>query len=199
LLEACTAAPADLVLRLSALLHDIGKPGRRQEAPDGALSFYGHDVVSAAMAETALKRLKYPNDTIAAVAHLIRHHMFDYSESWTDAAVRRFVHKVGIDSIGDLVKLRLADSSGMGYGPADPRTVLPLLERVEAMHARDQAFCIKDLAIDGNDLAALGWPRGPVMGKVLAELLEAVLDDTDLNSRTRLLDIADNLKSKYGL
>jgi hypothetical protein len=67
------------------------------------------------------------------------------------------------------------------------------------LHARDQAFCIKDLAIDGNDLAALGWPRGPVMGKVLAELLEAVLDDTDLNSRTRLLDIAGNLKSKYGL
>jgi len=198
-LEACSAAPLDLVLRLSALLHDIGKPERRLEGPDGSLTFYGHDTLSAAMAESVLKRLKYPNDTIAAVAHLIRHHMFDYSEHWTDAAVRRFVNKVGIGAIGALVNLRLADSSGMGNGPADPRTVIPLLERVEALHAKDQAFCIKDLAIDGNDLAALGWPRGPIMGKVLAELLEAVLDDPDLNLHSKLLEIAGNLKEKYGV
>lgn len=199
LIEACSAAPADLVIRLSALLHDIGKPARRLEGPDGSLTFYGHDVVSSTMAGSVLKRLKYPNDTIAAVTHLVRHHMFDYSEQWTDAAVRRFVNKVGIDSIGDLVRLRLADSSGMGRGPADPRTVLPLLERVEALRAKDQAFCIKDLAIDGNDLAALGWPRGPVMGKVLAELLEAVLDDPGLNTRPGLLAIAGKLKEKYGV
>ena len=199
LLESCSAAPVDLVLRLSALLHDIGKPDRRTEGQDGSLSFHGHDTLSAAMAETVLKRLKYPNDTIAAVAHLIRYHMFDYSEQWTDAAVRRFTSKVGIDTIGDLVKLRLADSSGMGHGSVDPRSVLPLLERVDALRAKDQALCIKDLAIDGDDLAALGWPRGPAMGRVLAELLEAVLDDPELNSRTRLLEIAGKLMTKYGL
>jgi len=196
---ACDAAPAELVLRLAALLHDIGKPARRTEAADGSLTFYGHDFESARLAETALKRLKYPNAVVDDVVALVRNHMFDYSDDWTDAAVRRFVARVGLEYVKPLAILRLADTSGLGHGPADPRTVMPLLARVEELQAKDQAFGIKDLAIGGNDLLGIGWPRGPSMGKALAELLEAVLDDPDLNTRECLLDIAQRIKGKFGV
>jgi poly(A) polymerase/tRNA nucleotidyltransferase (CCA-adding enzyme) len=197
--ESCAAAQADTVLRLSALLHDIGKPSRKAPHPDGGFSFYGHDVESARLAETALRRLKYPNAVIDDVTHLIRHHMFDYADDWTDAAVRRFVARVGLDYVGRLAALRLADTTGMGHGPADPRSVLPLLDRIEDLRSKDQAFGLKDLAINGNDLLALGWPRGPLLGKALAELMEAVLDDPDLNTRDRLSEIATRLKDKFGI
>ncbi|MBN2875218.1 MAG: polynucleotide adenylyltransferase, partial [Spirochaetales bacterium] len=161
--------------------------------------FYGHDAESARIAEIALKRLKYPNVVVDEVAALIRYHMFDYADNWTDAAVRRFVSRVGFERVRPLALLRLADSSGMGHGSADPRSVLPLVERVEALQAKDQAFSIKDLAINGNDLSAIGWPRGPAMGRALAELLEAVLDDPELNTREKLLDIARRIQGKHGV
>lgn len=199
LARSCDASQAELVPRLAALLHDIGKPARRVEAPDGSLSFYGHDLESARLAETALKRLKYPNAVIESASHLIRHHMFDYSDSWTDAAVRRFVARVGLQAVRPLAALRLADMAGVSGEPADPRAVMPLVERVEALVEKDQAFSLKDLALGGDELAAIGWPRGPAMGKLLTELLEAVLDDPELNTRERLLEIAGRLKGKYGL
>lgn len=199
LIEACDAAPPNTVLRLAALLHDTGKPSKRELAMDGSLTFYGHDIESARLAETALRRLKYPNAIIDEVLHLIRHHMFDYQDIWTDAAVRRFVSRVGLEHVDGLARLRLADTTGMGNGPADPASVLPLIERVEALRAKDQAFSIKDLAIGGHELSGIGWPKGPSMGLALAELLEAVLDDPELNTRERLLYIAERIKTKYGV
>ncbi len=199
LIEACDAAPPDTVLRLAALLHDTGKPAKRAVAVDGSLTFYGHDLESARLAETALRRLKYPNAIIDEVVHLIRHHMFDYQDIWTDAAVRRFVSRVGLEHVDSLARLRLADTTGMGNGPADPARVLPLITRVEGLRAKDQAFSIKDLAIGGHELASIGWPKGPSMGLALSELLEAVLDDPELNTIERLLYIAERIKSKYGV
>jgi poly(A) polymerase/tRNA nucleotidyltransferase (CCA-adding enzyme) len=163
------------------------------------LTFYGHDIESARLAAEALRRLKYPNSVVDDVVLLVRHHMFDYSDEWTDAAVRRFVSRVGLEYVERLAILRLADTSGMGHGPADPRSVLPLIDRVEALRAKDQAFGIKDLAIGGNQLAEIGWPKGPSMGKALSELLEAVLDDPELNTERKLIDIAERIKGKYGV
>jgi tRNA nucleotidyltransferase/poly(A) polymerase len=199
LVEACASSPPDLVLRLSSLLHDIGKPVKKMENPDGSLSFHGHDQESARLAESALKRLKFTNLVISGVTNLIRNHMFDYADKWSDAAVRRFVARVGLENIKPLILLRLADSSALGQGPADPRMLMPLVERVESLHSRDHAFRIKDLAIGGNELLAAGWPKGPSMGRALEELLEAVLDDPDLNTKERLLAIAEKIKSKHGV
>ena len=198
-LAACDAATDDPVLRLAALLHDVGKPACRREDADGDLSFIGHDQESARLASEALKRLKYPSAVVDSVAHLVRHHMFDYRPEWTDAAVRRFAAKVGLENVRPLALLRLADSSGTRGFPSDPATVLPLVERVEELAAKDQAFGLRDLAVGGDELSAAGWPRGPAMGRVLQELLEAVLDDPALNERERLLFIAGRLKSKYGV
>ena len=76
---------------------------------------------------------------------------------------------------------------------------MPLVERVESLCERDQAFRIKDLAIGGNELAAHGWPKGPQMGRALEELLEAVLEDPELNTKERLLEIAEKIKNKHGV
>ena len=113
-LHACDAAPREsLVLRLAALLHDIGKPRARGTGPDGRPTFYGHEKVSAAMTEEILERLKLPNVVIKDVAHLVAHHMFNYLEEWSDAAVRRLIARVGEASITDIIALRRADQVGM--------------------------------------------------------------------------------------
>ncbi len=193
------AAPKNLVLRLAALFHDIGKPQAKTGTEQGEVHFHRHELISASMAAKIMKRLKYPNDRIAEVAHLVRHHMFNYSEEWSDAALRRFVAAVGRDTLESLFLLRCADTAGTRRTPPDPRKLDPLRRRIEKLLAQDSALGLKDLKIDGNDLAQIGIPRGPVMGRILAELLETVLDDPAQNEREILLRIAGGIKGKYGI
>ena len=188
-----------LGLRLAALFHDIGKPDTKAVGPDGVATFYRHEELSATMAETIMRRLRYPNDLIGEVSHLVHEHMFHYEDNWSDAAVRRFVARAGLASIEDLLALRIADGSAMTGQRVDPRSLDPLRRRIEAVIAAEEALSIKDLAIDGNDLAVLGVPRGPVMGRILSELLEAVIEDPELNDSDRLKDIAQRMKGKHGL
>lgn len=195
----CDGAPDRIELRLAALLHDIGKPAARAEGPDGLPTFHRHEELSARGTEEALRRLKFPNAVIASVSHLVRHHMFAYDDSWGDAAVRRFLARTGPENLEDLLALRLADAYGTTGERPDPRGLDPLRRRVEDLLGRSRALSIKDLAIGGNELAALGVPRGPVMGRILAELLETVLDDPELNTPERLRDIAGRIKGKYGI
>lgn len=186
-------------LRLAALFHDIGKPGTKAIGPDGIATFHRHEELSATMAEAILRRLRYPNDLIEEVCHLVHEHMFHYEDNWSDAAVRRFVARAGISSIDDLLALRIADGTAMTGHRVDPRSLDPLRRRIEAVIAAEEALSIRDLAIDGNDLAALGVPRGPVMGRMLAELLEAVIEDPALNEAEKLKGIAARMKEKHGL
>jgi len=149
-----------LILRLAALLHDSGKPLCYQYKEDtGELSFYRHEIESEKIARAVLTRLKYPNVIIEDVCHLVRNHMFNYTPLWTDAAVRRFIARVGLASIDDLFALRLADSIATTGQP----TSWPLLEefrnRIADIVKKRQAISIKDLAINGDDLAAIGVPR----------------------------------------
>ena len=186
-------------LRLAALFHDIGKPGTKAIGPDGIATFYRHEELSTKMTEAILRRLRYPNDLIAGVCHLIHEHMFHYEDNWSDAAVRRFVARTGTSNLDALLALRIADGSAMTGHAVDPRSLDPLRRRVEAIIAAEEALSIKDLAIDGNDLAELGIPRGPVMGRMLSEILEAVIEDPDLNEGARLREIAIRMMAKHGL
>ena len=199
LLAALDFSEARLELRLAALLHDTGKPEAKAFGEDGIPTFHRHEEYSARIAENLLRRLRYPNELVDRVCHLVRQHMFHYEENWSDAAVRRFLARVGQGAMGDLLSLRLADSSAQVGVAADPRGLDTLRRRMEDFVAKEAALGIKDLAIGGNDLAALGFPRGPVMGRILAELLEAVLDDPELNEKERLADIARRIKGKHGL
>jgi putative nucleotidyltransferase with HDIG domain len=189
----------DLVLRLAALLHDVGKPAAKVETEGGEPTFYRHEAFSAEAAEVILRRLRVPNAVIDEVAHLVRNHMFSYDDSWSDAAVRRFIARVGVEAMDGLLELRIADGTAIIGRPVDPRGLEPLRDRVRAVLESKEAFGLADLAVRGGDLASIGVPPGPAMGAMLKELLETVMDDPALNERSRLLEIAERLKGKYSL
>jgi putative nucleotidyltransferase with HDIG domain len=191
---ACDAAPAgDLELRLAALLHDVGKPPTLQIQDDGSRIFHGHDRVSAELTEQILRRLKYPNRVIAYVTHLVRHHMFSYTSEWTDAAVRRFIARVGTENVQGLVQLRMADAYAVAGTQSDGTALAELLDRIHAELAKASAVTVRDLALNGADLMDLGIPRGPVIGTILELLLETVLDDPSQNTPETLTRIAERL------
>ncbi len=171
--------------RIAALLHDIGKPAT---FADG--HFVGHDSVGADLATAWLEGLRAPRVLVARVAGLVRHHMFQYSPEWTDAAVRRFVRRVGLTDLDALLDLRAADNVGSGLAP-DVAGLEELRGRCRAQVAAHVALSRADLVIDGDDLMrGLGMVPGPAVGRLLDELLERVLVDPMLNERTRLLAIA---------
>ena len=195
-LAACDASDPVPVLRWAALLHDIGKATTLVRGADGTLTFHHHDRESARMTRAIFDRLRYPHALRDEVAHLVALHMFQYDEHWSDAAVRRFVARVGRDRLDDLLALRRADQMGR-YGAAHHGRLTPrlvaLASRVDAVMAQSEALTVRDLAVNGNDLMAeLELAPGPVLGILLRELLEAVLDDPTLNRRDALLTIAAN-------
>jgi putative nucleotidyltransferase with HDIG domain len=196
-LHACDAAPrGSLVLRLAALLHDVGKPRTRAAGPDGRPTFHGHERVSAEMTRDILERLKLPNATIKDVSHLVAHHMFNYQEQWSDAAVRRLIARVGEGSINDIIALRRADQIGMCQENAHhfPQGLSEFAQRVAEVMKSGRAFTLSKLAVDGNDiLSSLGLAPGPQVGIILNELLQSVLEDPALNKREKLLEIAQKL------
>ena len=192
LLYACDAAPRDnLVVRLAALLHDLGKPQTMDRTPEGAIHFHRHEELSARLAEKILRRLRFPNQVVKRVSHLVAQHMFQYEENWSDAAVRRFVARIGLENIPELLSLRRADQLAMVGERFVSTSLIALEKRIEEVLARDRILGLKDLAANGEDLKAeLGIPGGPKIGIILKALLESVLDDPQQNERERLLKIA---------
>ena len=186
-LRTADALPADdLVLRWAGLLHDVGK------APTAAGGhFIGHESVGADLVESRMRDLAFPRAEIDRVTHLVRHHLIQYTADWSDAAVRRFLRRVGDGQpLTDLLALRRADtaaSSGAGVGD---RAADELERRIAALRA-NAVLTVRGLAIDGNDLLReMGMKPGPEVGRVLDALLQAVLDDPALNQRDTLLDLA---------
>lgn len=175
-------------VRLAALLHDIGKPST---AADG--HFHGHETVGAEMAQAFLERLRYPRSVQERIVHLVRQHMFAYEATWSDAAVRRFIGKVGRAALDDLLDLRAADNVGSGRDP-EHGEIAGLRERIDRELAAQVALDLADLAIDGGDLIEqLGLAQGPSIGALLEALLERVVDDPALNDRPTLLLLARQL------
>jgi tRNA nucleotidyltransferase (CCA-adding enzyme) len=188
-LRTVDATPADRpVVRLAALLHDIGKPAT---LADG--HFHHHDVVGARIADELLRRLRYPRTAAGEVTHLVQHHMFVYDPSWGDAGVRRFIRRIGRDSLESLFALREADNVGSGEAPTD-HGLDELRARVAAQLAGHVVLERHDLAIDGDDLIAeLGLSPGPILGQLLEELLERAIADPTVNDRATLLLLAQGM------
>jgi tRNA nucleotidyltransferase (CCA-adding enzyme) len=178
------AAPKRLRVRLAALFHDVGKPATR-ELIDGGATFYGHDKLSAKMAIEALKRLRYSNDIIDDVAILISKHMF--SDRAGDKGIRRLIRSVGQDLIYDILDLRRADILAQGMGQ-EPSEVDEFEAKITAEIERKSPFGLKDLKISGTDIMEkLNLQPGPLIGDILDDLLEMVLDNPSANTYEDLI------------
>jgi poly(A) polymerase/tRNA nucleotidyltransferase (CCA-adding enzyme) len=177
---------ADPVLRLAGLLHDLGK------APTAAGGhFIGHEAAGAELVERRMRDLAFPRPDIDRVTHLVRHHLIHYTSDWSDAAVRRFLRRIGAGQpLDDLLALRRADTAASaGPGAGDPAAD-ELGRRLAAL--REAAvLSVHELAVGGDDLIGeLGLAPGPEIGRLLDGLLQAVLDDPALNDRDTLLRLA---------
>lgn len=199
----CDGAPVHKVnVRLAALLHDIGKPASKvvRVTDEGEIyNFFNHEKYSETIARKLLTKLRFSNNEINNVCHLIENHMFHYEESWSDAAVRRFVVRVKPENIEDLIDLRLADMYGkynMSIQIKESNAcdlLIQLQDRIKKIQEENSAFTLKSLAVSGKDLMEIGIPSGRLIGKILDSLLETVLDDPKQNSKDVLLNIAKNL------
>ncbi|HEY1428196.1 MAG TPA: HD domain-containing protein [Candidatus Tumulicola sp.] len=186
--------PGDLTLRLAALLHDVGKP-RTKEGPH----FYRHESVGSEMAIAMLSRLRFSNETIDDVAQLVAQHMYSANPELSDAAVRRFVRRVGLDRIERLFAVRQADVAGSGLpkrGDHNER----FAERVWSEIARKPAFSVRDLRVTGKDVIAAMVERNLAeadyrgdarVGEALHWLFEQVTDAPERNERNSLLALLE--------
>ncbi len=176
---------ADPRLRLAGLLHDLGKA---TTLADG--HFIGHEEVGAELAGELMRRLRFGRDDIGRVTHLVRQHMYAYTSDWTDAAVRRFIQRVGAGALPDLFALRRADNVASGVSESATGGAAELQARIGRQLA-SAPLEQGQLAVDGRDLmAALGTGPGPHIGELLAELFAAVTEDPALNRRELLLEHA---------
>lgn len=170
------------ILRLAALLHDVGTVSAADTLPPWERAAAG-----AASAREVMRRLRSSNADADRVAHLIAQHPRFPSSEAAPAEVRRWLRRVGTDYCRDLIRLRIAHvRAGAGGDPGELRDTAA---RIRAMLRERVPLAASDLAIGGAELRKLGIPAGPLYGEILRDLLELVTDDPSLNERERLIDI----------
>lgn len=191
---ALKAVEATPVLRLTMLMHDMGKPAVKKTVEDGRDIFYRHPEVSARIAKTILKRLKFDNDTLDKVVRLVKWHGLKYNAEAVD--VRKALNRVGRDIFDDFIKVQTADV--LAKSPAVIERKLEFLKEKTALYHQiieeNQCFEIKSLAINGRDLIAAGIEAGPLLGAVLERLTEEVIEDQSLNIKEKLVARALEVK-----
>ena len=175
--QAAADADAPLAVRLGALFHDLGKPGSNGKHPERG----------AKLTAAAMRRLRYPTRLRTYVTRLVRAHAFAL-EDVDELFARRFLREHGDELAFDLVAHKEADLRGKKISQQDLDAVARLRSLLE--QEQSQPHRLTDLAIDGSDLIALGFDEGPVLGRTLESLLDAVVDEPALNTRDRLLDRA---------
>ena len=182
---------SDKVLRLTMLFHDMGKPRVRVRDGQGVDHFIRHGEVSEEIAVTVLRRLKFDNDTVRRVRHLVRVH--DYLQiTPTPRGVRRAVFRIGEEYFSDYLKVRRADI--LAQNPRMIEEKLKNLAELERLYQKEleeqNCLSLKELAVTGRDLIEAGIPAGPGLGDTLARLLELVIENPEYNTKEYLLRAA---------
>lgn len=184
-------------LKFAGLFHDIAKPITKQEVIENGVdmsTFYNHEVVGAGITKKILRRLRFSNDDIDYITRLVRHHMFYYTDEWTDSAVRRFMRNVGLDLIDDLFILREADRIGSGKRKSGSVSIQKLKDRILKIIEEQNAITVRDLKVNGYDIMnLLGISPGPIVGKILNSLLQIVIEDPSKNQKETLLELAKQI------
>jgi putative nucleotidyltransferase with HDIG domain len=195
LLESVDAAPlGDLSVRLAALLHDIGKP-RTKDGPH----FYRHELVGAEMAVSMLDRFRFPAAVVRTTEQLVRQHMYSTDPLLSDAAIRRFIRRIGPQDVERMFAVRHADIAGSGLpkrGDHNER----FEARVRSELCKERPFSIGDLRVGGDEVIAALQRRGEApsnfagdarVGAALHWLFEQVTDEPERNEPSLLLQLLE--------
>lgn len=187
ILESMRFVKGDRVLRLTMLLHDIGKPECLTTDERGTDHFYGHVEKSCVMAEEILRRLKYDNDTIGKVLPLIEWH--DKIFRMTEPAIRRGVSEIGKDMFPLLLEVKRADAMAQSAYKKEEKleTIAILGEAYKNIIRNGDCLTLKDLAVNGNDIMACGIKPGKEVGKILKKMMDDVINVPEHNNKDYLI------------
>jgi tRNA nucleotidyltransferase (CCA-adding enzyme) len=177
-------------VRFAALIHDIGKPVVASGEGE-ARTFYNHEIVGTNIAWNLAKRMKLKREETKKLTTLVRWHMFSVSEFLTDAAIRRFIRRVGTDNIQDMMDVRIGDRLGSGCTTAEGWRLRDFKKRI--VEVQKHIPSVTDLKVNGKDvMEVLKIAPGPIIGKILNELFEEIMDDPTKNEREYLVDRIKN-------
>ncbi len=200
--KALTSSKNDKVLRWAVLFHDIGKPTQMTIDEKGITHFYGHEKISANLALEIMNRLRFDNLTSQRVIKLILFHdlKIEISEKVeiSEKNIRRAVLKIGEELFPDYLEIKKADISGQNATYAIERLkTIKEIERIWLeLKEKNNCLSLKNLAINGKDLLALGFIAGPEIGAILSKLLELVIEEPNINKKDLLLEKAKSLMIK---
>ena len=192
-IESLKYTPVDKVLRLTMLLHDIGKPACWTTDEDGIDHFKGHAMEGMELARDILQRLKFDNDTIYQVTNLIKWH--DCRMEPSLKTIRKILNKIGPNLFEKLLTVQYADT--MAQSGFCRKEKIQRITEVEACFKEilesNQCISLKDLEVTGQDLIALGLKPGPQIGQLLNQALDQVLEEPEKNERNYLLSFIDTI------
>lgn len=178
-------------MRWAALLHDVAKPDCKT-TKDGIDHFYGHNARGEEMARTVLRRLKFDNDTLHRVMRLVYWHDYGMGQLPDIRSFRKSLNKMGPDLFGDYTDIKYADIMAQSDYMREQKldNLEQLKKYYEQIREEQQCLTMKDLAVTGKDLIALGMAPGRELGMVLSYLLDVVLDEPEQNKKDKLLKLA---------
>ncbi len=201
-MEGCINEKSRTALRYAALLHDVGKPDAKTFSADKTAHFYHHADIGAPMTVEILRRLKFDNETINTVSHLVKLHDYRYAPEGKKVSmrtVRRAINRIGTDYLELLFQLQEADLNAQNPAllPDKLRQLSEAKMLSKEVLASNQCVSLKDLAVNGSDLIQAGFLPGKMMGEILAALLDHVLEYPEANVRENLIALAADRFADY--
>lgn len=195
LVESLRHTPSnDPLVRLAALLHDIGKPKTFKKGEDEVITFYNHEIVGTTMIMEIAQRLRLSRKDTGRLILLVRWHQFSVDPDQTDSAIRRFIRHVGKENLNDILAVRIGDRLGGGATETSWRLEL-FKKRLEEV--QKQPFTVADLKVDGHDvMEILKIHPGPKVGEILNNLFNEVVENKLENKREVLLDELKSIKDR---